>query len=292
MSLPPSANPLFRKLQAMPVIAPDAPFHFACRGCGQHCCVDQEILLAPPEFWRMAWHLQRTGLVKHGWAEIFPGGSSGLPVAQIVFRREDRRTICPFAATAYESSPSGGRRRVKGLQFCAIREARPAPCRVYPLARAYSLDPKTGAKEVEYRQAIQACPGFTPAAPGEPTAPGYAPAPEGQTAESWLAGQTRTDLDDERQTYAHIVLPAFMAAHAHLATADQPEGRLPEGLVVRVLGTLFYSAGPAPDDPAGDHAAVMQRLLRLAEVAPELGKRLAEARGAPASLTAPAAAYA
>ncbi len=261
-------NTFARQLSRGRTLSPDSPFPFACRGCGQLCCTNQDILVLPPEAWRINWSLARQGRehILPVWGDTFLGSSTGLPVRMIRFFRERRtgETICPFAleATMRRGQRSRGRPD-RRLQLCAIREARPVPCRLYPLGRVRMVSQSTGATEqVEYRVVRADCPGWKNAAAGEPVCGGYAPAPADQTVASWIAEQIPAWVEEEQGAYLQV-LNALMAVELHAPTDDARSGWLSENLALNLIGPLLYVEPPAPADPAADHDTVMARLADL-----------------------------
>ncbi len=267
----------------------DARLGFACRGCGQLCCVDTEVLVSPPEALRVEWLLKRRtdiaaplrlGNIK--WGKLFLGGSTGLPLLEINFvpldpNKLEEGTACPFLAPVFV-----GDQWVR-MAWCAIREARPAACRVFPVGRA-RLD--ITKPEWEYR-IMSRCPGFTQAVPGEPVPPGYAPNPT-QTVQDWLNEQCLPEQDQEKNFYLAQVVPAYLNAGLHASTPDKV-GMLPDEIAIGLLGRLFYGElPPLPSRPEYDHEAIMAWLKILIELVPAIRQRIFSAQSsfAPAALFA------
>ena len=92
----------FTRTEAMPLLARDAHFSFACNGCGDCCRGREDIVLSGFDLWRIAARLR-------------------LP-PQIVAPVKENRNNCPFLA--------GDR--------CAIHDAEPLVCALYPLAQEIS----------------------------------------------------------------------------------------------------------------------------------------------------------
>jgi Fe-S-cluster containining protein len=98
-------------------------FGFACHKkvpCFNHCCTDLNQALTPYDVLRLKNHLNITAqkfLEKY--TVIYTGPATGLPVASLRFTADEEKD-CPFV------TPQG----------CAVYEARPSSCRIYPLARA------------------------------------------------------------------------------------------------------------------------------------------------------------
>jgi Fe-S-cluster containining protein len=240
------SHPLLTTFAHGEAVTADDPFGFACRGCGHLCCT-------------------RQGLGIQRWGNLFLGGSTGLPVLSLRFDHPGNR--CVFSRTV----------RVRGRTvgaLCTIRDARPGPCRIYPLGRAFIYNPAGGEAETEYRL-VHRCPGFDPnSREGVPEL--KRPAPEGQTVSSWLAGQLQPDLEAEKQFYLERVIPAFMERGLHAPTEDSPSGRLPERLALPLLGPLFYPMLRPPEDLISDHATVMKWLQTLTIAAGALTEQLTQ----------------
>lgn len=101
----------------------EEPFQFDCRpglDCFTLCCRDLNQALTPYDTLRMRAHLQMTSAsFRDKYLQIQPGPASGLPVATLRFADHPQKH-CPFVSA-------------KG---CRVYPARPASCRMYPLARA------------------------------------------------------------------------------------------------------------------------------------------------------------
>ncbi len=254
--------------------------------CGHLCCVDTTVLVTPPEVARINWYLRRHPELEAAlkdrdirWGTMFLGGSTGLPVVQLDFVPFDERDPqsarhCPFLLPVYGSDPE--KPRWLNMAWCGIREARPSVCRLFPVGRVL-LDPNSADQPEawEYR-IVQRCPGFEPAPLGEATPPGYQPPDPKQTVRAWLAGQMNPDQEREKEFYMHKVLPAFMAERLHAPTEDNPDGLLPEGIALPLLGRLLYSPPSPPSDSAQDHPAIMAWLEELRTRPKELKTILSE----------------
>lgn len=233
-------------------LSPDAPFPFACRGCGQRCCVDTNVLVSPPEAARIAWHLERAGLAQEWppsrWGELFLGGSTGLPVLRLLFqaRAGDPSRYCPFLAPG--SADAG---------TCRVHAARPAACRLYPLGRLLDL-----AGRSERLHLLERCPGFERPQPGEPVPPGYTPAPHRQTARDWVRQAVQPEMDAEKRRYVEVI-QAYVKLGLHAPTRDNPNGQLSERAALFLGPALFYRLPAAPANPADDHAALLAWLESL-----------------------------
>ena len=260
----PLSHPLLETLMQGAAIGAEDVFGFACRGCGHLCCTNKTVLVAPPEALRIQWRIARNNLPQRRWGQISLGGSTGLPVVSLRFDDPGRR--CVFSRTV----------RVRGRTvgaLCTIRDARPGPCRIYPLGRAQLYHIESLEFKSEYR-IVEHCPGFDPnAEEGVPEL--KQPAPEGQTVSAWLAGQLQPEVETEKQFYLERVIAAFMARRLHAPTEDNPAGGLPKRLALALLGPMFYPTLRAPEEPGDDHKRVMQWLASLVEAAERIAHRLA-----------------
>jgi len=278
--LPDSAmnNPILRAFLEGESVMLDQPLGFNCRGCGLKCCVNQDILVTPPEALRLAWAAQENeALMAHlsrhrlHWLDVMDGGSSGLPVGMIHFVPVATGvTVCPFLAVDAKNP---------GQAVCAARDGRPGACRIYPLGRMSVTDRAEtdrtsdewvraqGAPDTWEWRVIARCAGFQAPAAGEPLPPGYRAAPEGQTARQWLAGQMDERIEYEKNFYLHQITKAYMEAHLHVPTNDCPGGRISSNGAFQVLAQAFYGAAlrpvPHSGDPAEDHETVMRFLRGL-----------------------------
>ena len=131
----------FLRDEGMPLLGRKARFSFACAGCGD-CWED--IVLSGYDLWRIAQRLDLPPkIVARGYCRSSIGPVSGLPVLRLAPVKEQRNN-CPFL--------DGGR--------CAIHDAEPLVCALYPLAQeisregetAYFLQPtQCGGQRVEAR---------------------------------------------------------------------------------------------------------------------------------------------
>lgn len=101
----------------------DEAFEFACHKdvpCFNHCCRDLNQALTPYDVLRLKKYLKISSQeFIQRYAVIYSGPSTGLPVVSLRFEADGEKE-CPFV------TPDG----------CRVYEARPASCRIYPLARA------------------------------------------------------------------------------------------------------------------------------------------------------------
>jgi len=107
-----------------PLLARDEAFSFACAGCGGCCRGREDIVLSGFDLWRIAARLR---LPPHTVARAFCRGSIGrvsrLPVLRLAPLKEERGN-CPFLTGNH----------------CAIHDAEPLVCALYPLAQEITKD--------------------------------------------------------------------------------------------------------------------------------------------------------
>ena len=112
----------FTRTEAMPLLAQDAHFSFACNGCGDCCRGREDIVLSGFDLWRIAARLRLPPqIVARGYCRASIGTVSHLPVLRLAPVKENRNN-CPFL--------TGDR--------CAIHDAEPLVCALYPLAQEIS----------------------------------------------------------------------------------------------------------------------------------------------------------
>lgn len=112
----------FTRTEAMPLLARDAHFSFACNGCGDCCRGREDIVLSGFDLWRIAARLRLPPqIVARGYCRASIGTVSHLPVLRLAPVKENRNN-CPFL--------TGDR--------CAIHDAEPLVCALYPLAQEIS----------------------------------------------------------------------------------------------------------------------------------------------------------
>lgn len=115
----------------MTPIGKDQPFRFACNknvSCFNACCRDLNQTLMPYDILRLKHHLRlSSGAFLEQYAHVHIGPETGLPIVTL---RPDtaKDKCCPFVTA----------------QGCRVYNARPASCRIYPVARAISQNRKTG----------------------------------------------------------------------------------------------------------------------------------------------------
>ena len=128
----------FTRTDAMPLLARDAHFSFACNGCGDCCRGREDIVLSGFDLWRIAARLRLPPqMVARGFCRASVGTVSHLPVLRLAPVKENRNN-CPFLTENH----------------CAIHDAEPLVCALYPLAQEISRE-----GEVSYFLQPTACGG-------------------------------------------------------------------------------------------------------------------------------------
>ena len=202
---------------------------------------------------------------------MFLGGSSGLPVVQLNFvpfdeAKPDKGRHCPFLAPVYSAN-----HHWLNMAWCAVRQARPGACRIYPVGRMIGQADPNQPENWQYR-IVSRCPGFEAAHSGEAVPPGYALPDPAQTIQDRVALQLDPEQELERNVYLHEVVTALMNAHLHAPTDDCPGGILPESLAMTIGASLWYAPPSPPLDPANDHRTIMEWLGFLRDSVPALEK--------------------
>ena len=108
----------------MPYLAAEDRFAFRCAGCGGCCRGREDLVLSGYDLYRLS---RRLGLppkiTARAFCRSYIGAVSRLPVLRLAPVRAERNN-CPFL--------TGGR--------CAVHEARPLVCALYPLGQEISPD--------------------------------------------------------------------------------------------------------------------------------------------------------
>lgn len=90
-------------------LAADAPFQFACQGCGAFCCTNERLVLSPLEVRTLvlALGIDATDLSARGWLAAYPDPDSGIPRVAVEFLpvRPDL-TACPFLGIDNGADPA------------------------------------------------------------------------------------------------------------------------------------------------------------------------------------------
>ena len=108
--------------RTQPLLGRDEAFSFACNGCGNCCRGREDIVLSGFDLWRIAARLRLPPrIVAHGYCRESIGQVSRLPVLRLAPVREEGNN-CPFLTEDH----------------CAIHEAEPLVCALYPLAQEIS----------------------------------------------------------------------------------------------------------------------------------------------------------
>lgn len=112
----------------VPLLGRQEAFSFACAGCGNYCRGREDIVLSGFDLWRIAARLRlppRT--VARAFCKASIGQVSRLPVLRLAPVREEGNN-CPFLTGDH----------------CAIHDAEPLVCALYPLAQEITQDGKVG----------------------------------------------------------------------------------------------------------------------------------------------------
>ncbi len=131
MSLP--AGGVIKYTTAMEAIVsslgPGESFNFDCHQdvpCFNACCGNLSQVLTPYDIVCLKNHLGcSSGKFLERYAMVYTGPATGLPVVSLRFDRR-RGGLCPFV----------------GPEGCTVYPARPGSCRLYPLARGASFNPR------------------------------------------------------------------------------------------------------------------------------------------------------
>ena len=114
----------FTRTEAMPLLEREAQFCFACAGCGDCCRGREDIVVSGFDLWRIAARLRLPPqIVARGYCRASIGQVSHLPVLRLAPVKENRSN-CPFLTENH----------------CAIHDAEPLVCALYPLAQEISRE--------------------------------------------------------------------------------------------------------------------------------------------------------
>ena len=114
----------FTRTEAMPLLERQEHFSFACSGCGDCCRGREDIVLSGFDLWRIAARLRLPPqTVARGFCRQSIGTVSHLPVLRLAPVKENRNN-CPFLTKDH----------------CAIHDAEPLVCALYPLAQEISRE--------------------------------------------------------------------------------------------------------------------------------------------------------
>ncbi len=218
-------------IEAFSNLDPHDTFQFACHpgiSCFNHCCRDLNQALTPYDVLRLRRELK---IPSHEFLEHYTcghtGPASGLPIVSLRFE-DQRQRACPFVA------PAG----------CRVYAARPASCRLYPLARALRRSRTDGRVSVHY------------AVIREPHCKGFDQS-RTQTVASWIGSQDlATDFEMNDRLLALIALknrlrPGLLPPEQHhlLRTALYDLDRFKTQVVA---GGLNRIGVPHPDPDSDD----------------------------------------
>ncbi|MCI2047122.1 MAG: YkgJ family cysteine cluster protein [Faecalibacterium sp.] len=109
---------------SFPVLARTDTFEFACNGCGDCCRGREDIVLSGYDLWRICAYLRLPPqIVIHAFCRHYTGENSHLPVVRLKPLAGEKNN-CPFLHESH----------------CAIHEAEPLVCALYPLGQQIELD--------------------------------------------------------------------------------------------------------------------------------------------------------
>lgn len=108
----------------MPFLERDAAFVFQCAGCGGCCRGREDIVLSGYDLYRLSQRLELPPrMTARAFCKMYIGTVSHLPVLRLMPVKEEHNN-CPFL--------TGNR--------CAVHEARPLVCALYPLGQEISRE--------------------------------------------------------------------------------------------------------------------------------------------------------
>ena len=111
-------------IRTQPLLARDEAFSFACNGCGDCCRGREDIVLSGFDLWRIAARLRLPSrTVARAFCRESIGQVSRLPVLRLAPLKEQHDN-CPFLTEDH----------------CAIHDAEPLVCALYPLAQEISRE--------------------------------------------------------------------------------------------------------------------------------------------------------
>ena len=103
-------------------LSPESPLPFRCAGCGSCCRGRRDLLLSGYDLYRLAVRLDLPPeVVAEGFCDRYTGPDTGFPALRLRPRKDTGG--CPFLVN--------GR--------CAVHDARPLACALYPLGQTISL---------------------------------------------------------------------------------------------------------------------------------------------------------
>lgn len=113
-------------------IGVDDKFRFSCRQCGKCCTEREDILLSPFDLFRAAKKLNMTpDEFAKEYCDSYVGGTSNMVIVRLMPRGSIRR--CPMLKD----------------RKCSIHDVKPMVCAMFPIGRAFQLDPKKpGAEQI------------------------------------------------------------------------------------------------------------------------------------------------
>lgn len=271
------------------VVKPDDPFHFSCRGCGHICCTKtSRLLLHPASAARLDWTYQESAelrevLTKHQarWASLGVCSETGVPLMMIKpARQAEDMYHCPFLVPKMEVE--NDHMVYSGIAFCAIHQARPSVCRLFPLSRSVVIGEPS--LQVEYRLTMK-CPGFEAAGSDDPVYPGYQPPDESQRVIDWIEDNFHPHILEEEEFYYQRIVIALRDTNLRMSTEQGGEGVLNEGQTIGLGINLVYNP-PLPvwhkayegsryrkmSQSEAEHSIIMGWLTLMEETIYQLGE--------------------
>ena len=199
-----------------PLLGRDEAFSFACAGCGDCCRGREDIVLSGFDLWRIAARLRLPPqTVARAFCRASIGPVSHLPVLRLAPVKEERNN-CPFLTEDH----------------CAIHDAEPLVCALYPLAQEISRE-----GEVRYFLQPTGCGGTVFAARVEDYLARYDVPAREKTDVRWA--QTCMELED-------VVEPLDAALEPPAAPPDAGEALAGPLFPVRLRAGLPAAAGSKP----------------------------------------------
>ena len=172
-----------------PLLARDEAFSFACAGCGGCCRAREDIVLSGFDLWRIAARLRLPPqTVARAFCRASIGPVSHLPVLRLAPVKEERNN-CPFLTEDH----------------CAIHDAEPLVCALYPLAQEISRE-----GEVSYFLQPTACGGRVIEAKVEDYLSRYDVPTREQTDVRWALGCMELELEDVVEQAETLLSPVLV----------------------------------------------------------------------------------
>lgn len=198
-----SLENIAQNLESM-TIGLDDTFRFHCTACGK-CCINREdILLNPRDLFRIAKYLNKTPVdVYHEYCESYIGQHSHIPIVRLKPIGHIKR--CPFLKN----------------RKCAVHDAKPGVCALYPLGRYIKVEANDVSNALENPTVQYLNQGVT-----------CGDGREIHTVREWLAG-FNIALEDQAFIRWHQMV-AYMGK-----TLEKAEKKLSEGTMMKVWNTVM-----------------------------------------------------